>query len=308
MFLTEKPNDNVILFPKTVEYYQFELTRMLETERYGEAIRMLRFLITCHNQDERIQEEWLALLQWLQTMFPEEVFSDSALGTDEEDMSEADMLRDHVASKVREDSGYTERLLDLLEHPQSVENLLLALDQLAFMEHPEINKKLCLFVTGQEQHPLIQYKVLQTLKLRGVSGPLKLTKHGETLVVDVEDTPATFDDFPGPITEIIERVQDMSQLQQPALAYFAQETWNEFLAFIYGTQQYRQMLLQDQACVDVWAAAFHFVLLDKVFDNGDKEEILELYGITADLVFQWEQAYRVMQSFAASTFTRGKGM
>ncbi|NOU95985.1 hypothetical protein GC093_22580 [Paenibacillus sp. LMG 31456] len=304
--MTEKPNDNVILFPKTVEYYQFELTRMLETERYGEAIRMLEFLLTCHNQDERIQDEWLALLQWLQTMFPDQVFP--SLDSDEgEELSEADMFRQHLAVKERADSGYAQRLLELLEHPQSVENLLLALDQLAFLEHPEINEKLSEWVTKQEQHPIIQYKVLQTLKLRGVTGPLKLSKQGETIVVDVEDTPVTFGDFPDPIGEIIERIQDMSQMTQPALAYFAQETWNEFLAYIYGTAQYRQMLRQDKACVDVWAAAFHFVLLEKVFNSGNKEEILDLYGITNELVFQWEQAYRVMQSFASSTFSRSQG-
>ncbi|MFD0678844.1 MULTISPECIES: hypothetical protein [unclassified Paenibacillus] len=304
--MTEKPNDNVILFPKTVEYYQFELTRMLETERYGEAIRMLEFLLTCHNQDERIEDEWHALLQWLQTMFPDQIFP-TPDSEEEEELSEADMFRQHLAVKERADSGYTERLLDLLKQPQSVENLLLALDQLAFLEHPEINKKLGEFITKQEQHPIIQYKVLQTLKLRGVTGPLKLSKQGETIVVDVEDTPVTFSDFPDPIGEIIERIQDMSQTVQPALAYFAQETWNEFLAYIYGTAQYRQMLRQEQACVDVWAAAFHFVLLEKVFNSGDKEEILDLYGITNDLVFQWEQAYRVMQSFASSTFSRSQG-
>jgi hypothetical protein len=304
--LTGKPNDNVILFPKTVEYYQFELTRMLETERYGEAIRMLQFLLTFHNQDERIQDEWHALLQWLQTMFPEETFPAPEDG--EEDLTEAELLRQHLAVKERDDSGYAEKLLDILQHPQSMENLLLALDQLAFLEHPAINDELCKWVTSREQHPIIQYKVLQTLKQRGMTGPLKLSKQGETVIVDIEDTPVSFDDFPAPVNEIIERIQDISQMIQPALAYFAQETWNEFLAYIYGTAQYRQMLRQEQSCVDVWAAAFHFVLLEKVFDNGDKEEILELYGITSDLVFQWEQAYRVMQSFASSTFSRSPGL
>ncbi|PZE19945.1 hypothetical protein [Paenibacillus xerothermodurans] len=300
--MSDKINENVILFPKTVEYYQFELTRMLETERYREAIRMLDFLLTCHNQDERIHEEWRALLQWLKTMFPEETLPMAEL--EDEELSEAELLRQRMADKERDNSGYAERLLDSLQqYPQSVDNLLLALDQLAFLEHPGINQRLTEWVTADERHPLIQYKVLQTLKLRGMTGQLELTKNGETIVVDVEETPSSFEDFPAPISEIIERVQDISQMDQPALAYFAQETWNEFLAYLYGTAQYRQILRQERECVDVWAAAFHFVLLEKVFEDGNKDEILDRYGITNDLMFQWEQAYRVMQSFVAATFS-----
>jgi hypothetical protein len=299
--LSEKLNENVILFPKTVEFYQYELTRMLETERYGEAIQTLSFLLTCHHQDVRIEEEWQALLQWLQTMFPEEVYAFGAEG--EEDITETELLRQHLSIKVQADSGYAERLLGMLQHPQSLENQLLALDQLALIEHPEINAKLSEWLSAHEQHPLIQYKVLQTLKLRGVTGSLLLEKHGEKIEVIVEDTPKSFEDFPSPINEIMDRFQEVCQTHQPALFYFAQETWNEFLAFIYGTAQYRQMLRQEYECVDIWAAALHLVLLEKVFDGGVRDDVMDLYGITNELVFQWEQAYRVMLQFAAEIFS-----
>ncbi|NHN30134.1 hypothetical protein [Paenibacillus agricola] len=300
--MSEKLNENVILFPKTVEFYQYELTRMLETERYGEAIQMLSFLLTCHHQDRRIEEEWEALLQWLQTMFPEEVFAFGEEG--EEDLTETELLRQHLSIKTQSDSGYAEKLLGMLEHPQSLENQLLALDQLAFIEHPDINAKLSEWLSASEQHPLIQYKVLQTLKLRGVTGPIQLEKHGERIIVQIEETPKSFDDFPLPIHDIMERFEEISQTQQPALFYFAQETWNEFLAFIYGTAQYHQMLREEWDSVDVWAAALHLVLLEKVFHSGGKEEIMELYGITNDLMFQWEQAYRVMLQFAVEIFSQ----
>lgn len=300
--MSAKPNENVILFPKTVEFYQYELTRMLETERYGEAIQMLSFLLTCHHQDARVEEEWQALLQWLQTMFPEEVFAFGDEG--EEDITETGLLRQQLSIKVQADSGYTEKLFGMLQHPQSLENQLLALDQLAFIEHPEINAKLSEWLSAREQHPLIQYKVLQTLKLRGVTGSLQLEKHGEKILVEVEDTPKSFDDFPTPVKEIMDRFEEISQTDQPTLFYFAQETWNEFLAFIYGTAQYHQMLREEWECVDVWAAALHLILLEKVFHGGAKDEIMELYGITNDLMFQWEQAYRVMLQFAAEMFTQ----
>ncbi|WP_028547646.1 hypothetical protein [Paenibacillus sp. UNC451MF] len=300
--MSGRPNDNVILFPKTVDFYQFELTRMLETERYGEAIELLRFLLACQSQDERVQEEWHALLQWLQTMFPE---AHIALSDEDgqDDLTEQDILREHLAGKVREDSGYTDKLLGMLQESHSMENQLLALGQLAFLEDSRINGKLAEWVTTGEQHPMIQYKTLQTLKMRGMSGMLQLRKNGETILVEVEDTPSDFDQFPSSINDILERIQENSQTSNPALAYFAEETWNEFLAFVYGTSTYRQMLLMDRESIDAWAAALHFVLLERVFESGDRDEVFELYGITNELLFQWEQAYRIMQQFATATFT-----
>jgi len=278
---------------------------MLETERYGEAMRLLRFLLTCQSQDERVEQEWSALLQWLLTMFPEAEGQEPDGAGTEVDLSEQDMLRERLAAKERDDADYALKLLDTLRRPTSMENQLLALDQLALLDHPAINARLIQWIAGGEQHPLIQYKTLQTLKLRGAQGLLELTRNGETFVVEVEETPADFDQFPSIIQEIIDTIQQVSQTNHPALAYFAQETWNEFLAFVYGTSQYRQLLRMDRGSVDAWAAALHLVLLERVFESGNKEEILELYGITSELQFQWEQAYRVMQQFASSTFTGG---
>jgi len=304
MQLTEQPTSNVILFPKTAEFYQFELTRMLETERYGEAIRVLQFLIGCQQPDERLHEEWQALLQWLLTMFPEERF-EAERGSEEEDLTEAEMLRDRLAAKAQQDSGYAEKLLGMLDNRQTLENQLLALDQLALLEHSGVNitARLVEWITAREWHPLIQFKGLQTLKLRGMTGLLELRKNGETILVQVEDTPSGFEEFPSIVNEIMDRVQEISETNQPALAYFAQETWHEFLAFIYGTASYRLMLRQDRDHVDVWASALHLVLLEKVFHSGDKMEIFDLYGITGSMEFQWEQAYRMMQQFASVMFS-----
>ncbi|MCZ8519124.1 MULTISPECIES: hypothetical protein [Paenibacillus] len=303
--MSGQPSDNVILFPKTVEFYQFELTRMLETERYAEAIGLLRFLLSCRSEDEKAREEWQSLLDWLQMMFPDIAFhGEGREGTDEEDSwSEEELLRQHLSGK-QEEGEYAEKLLEHLMHQEAVDKQLLALDQLAFLNHPAIDDALLEWIAERPMHPLIQFKTLQTLRKRGVSGRLELAKNCETAVMEIEETPAGFDQFPSQIQEIIARVQEISETQYPALSYFAAETWNEFLAFVYGTAAYRQMLKQDPACVDLWAAALHLTLLEKVFDGGDRAEIFELYGITSDLMFQWEQAYRTMQLFAASIFTR----
>lgn len=294
--------DNVILFPKTVEYYQYELTRLLEAEQYGEAIKLLRFLLTCQSDDGRAREEWQSLLDWLHMMFP-----DFAIGPEsdmDQDLSETDMLREHLGAKGESSAEYAHKLLQSLRENRDVDKLLLALDQLAFLDHPDIDQALLDWFTENPLHPILQFKTLQTLKKRGITGTVQLNKNGEAAEVHIEDTPAGFDQFPSQIQDIIHRVQEISETQHPALSYFAGETWNEFLAFIYGTSYYYQMLKQEAACVDVWAAALHLTLLERLFEGGDKTEIMELYGITSDLMFQWEQAYRLMQQFAANVFTR----
>ncbi|TVY11871.1 hypothetical protein [Paenibacillus cremeus] len=300
--MMEQPNDNVILFPKTVEYYQFELTRLLEAERYSEAIQTLRFLLACRSDDQRAREEWQSLLDWLQMMFPD-LALELPYDTEDDD-SEVDLLKQHLLAKTELTPEYAERLLSSLFEQHAVDKQLLALDQLAFIEHPGIDDALIRFLSTPALHPLIQFRTLQTLKKRGAAGTLLLTKNGEPTEIEIEDTPSGFDEFPSQIQEIIKRVQEISETQHPALAYFAEETWNEFLAFIYGTSAYRQMLKQDSAYVDVWAAALHLTLLERVFDGGDKEELQELYGITGEMAFQWEQAYRMMQQFAHIVFSR----
>ncbi len=123
-------NDNVILFPKTVEYYQYELTRLLESEQYGEAIRLLRFLLACQSGDARAREEWQSLLDWLYMMFPDLIFKpESDL---EQDLSETDLLREHLSAKGEQSLEYAQKLLESLKEHKDVDKLMLALDQLAF--------------------------------------------------------------------------------------------------------------------------------------------------------------------------------
>lgn len=302
------PRDNVVLFPKTIEYYQYELTKLLEGERYGEAIRLLRFLLACRVDDDRSREEWQSLLQWLEMMFPELTsmgLASMPAGLEgEEEVTESGLLRRSVQNKAKQQSDYAEKLLAMLDAGERSDKLQLALDQLAYLDHPRIDEALLGWLARETLHPLVQFKALQVLKLRGVKEQVKLMRGGEEVVLDIEDTPSGPDEFPWQIREMIARVQEISETTHPALSYFAQETWNEFLAFIYGTSTYAQLLRQEPGCVDVWASALHLMLLDKLFGGGNKEELLEMYGITSELEFQWEQAYRVMQQFAAVTFRR----
>lgn len=58
---------NVILLPRTIDYYQMRLTRLLETDRFAEAAELLRFLLQCRTDDERTVEEWRMLLEWMES-------------------------------------------------------------------------------------------------------------------------------------------------------------------------------------------------------------------------------------------------
>ena len=66
--------DNVILFPKTEQFYEDELTKLLRSEQYKEALDMLAFLLQFPNVDTNKSEQWEALRHWLLTMFPETMF------------------------------------------------------------------------------------------------------------------------------------------------------------------------------------------------------------------------------------------
>lgn len=299
----EPAKENIVLFPKTVEYYQYELTRLFEAERYSEAASMLRFLLGCRNEDVEAAKEWASLLSWLEMMFPELVHpSLYSEGEQEEDieLTEGELLRGHLQHKHSDSEAYAARLLDSLENADTADKVLLALSQLTYLDSPLISESIIGWLTSRPIHPYIQFRALQALRARGETGTITLQRRGEEVLLQLEDTPSNPEQFPLQIRDIIGRVQEISETNHPALSYFAEETWGEFLACTYGTSQYRQMLRQDPGCVDVWACALHAVLMERLFGGADKQELFEMYGITERLSFQWEQAYRSIHQFAES--------
>ncbi len=133
---------------------------------------------------------------------------------------------------------------------------MLALEQLIYVKHPSINASLEQWVQTQPRHPLLQFKVLQTLKARGAAEVLQIPKPGGQVTIDLQDVPAHFDEFPSQITEIMARVQEISEINNPTLGYFAGQVWNEFLAYIYGTTVYYQILKQPTDATDAWLGRF----------------------------------------------------
>ncbi|KIL40291.1 hypothetical protein SD70_14450 [Gordoniibacillus kamchatkensis] len=310
MIIVETPN-NVILLPATVRFYEKELTVHLERERYEEAVKLLLFLRDCHGVAADKAEEWSALLNWLQTMFPETALLRPGEGRaaagepeDEEDEEDGDSgeeqyVRQYVSDKSGQNRAYGLQLIELLHAAASPERQLMALEQLAFAERSDLNELIIQWLATTETHPMVQFRALQTLKKRGCKGAVRFPKFGRTVQAEVEDTPVSFDDYPGPIRDIIARIEEISEVSQPDFSYFARQTWLEFLAYAYATPIYRDVAAADrEGAVDAWAAALHRMLLELIFGAADVAELAELYGITSALEPEWEAAYKELKRFA----------
>ena len=283
--------ENVVLMPQTVEYYQKELTRMLETERYDEAIRLLNFLLHCSFVDHRTEEEWRSLLHWLQTMFPEHE------NGREEEWSEEAIRRQVLRRKTELDRSYTDKLYGMLQQTDSPEKQMLALEQLMHIEDPGIDEYLRLWLCGQPLHPLIQFKGLQALKIRGETGAICLPRSGRNILVNIEDTPLSPDEFPEQVAEVMQTLQHVSDSTEPDLYQFAGQMWELFISSVYGTALYNRLCGHGPESADAWAAAIHTVFAEIVHGKANRGDIVELYGITANLQSEYNEAYQILQAF-----------
>lgn len=290
-------NNNIILFPKTVEYYQFQLTRLLETESYAEASELLSFLLSCQADDNQTYEEWKSLLEFLHTSFSTELELEQ-----EYEYSEDDFIKQRVKEKLEEDQHYAKKMLDTLLQNPAMEKKMLALEQLSFLEHPQINETLKRWIENVDLHPLVQFKVLQTMKSRKVQGNTTMAKCGEEVKVDIQLTPLSFEEFPLPMQQILQRVRDISEVNHPALTYFSEQTWKEFLSYVYGTSLYQMLAETGETECNLWAAALYHVVIQTMLGTANENETKELYGIGKEMLFRWEQAVRYISNFVESAY------
>ncbi|MNB67693.1 hypothetical protein D3C75_141840 [compost metagenome] len=289
-----------MLFPKTLEYYQIQLTVMLEGERYGEAAELLRFLLQCQGQEQRHYEEWQSLLDWLEAAFPQAMqtsYTDSPSEQDDE-VGEADMARQLAESKLREDADYAGKLLRKVMNEPLSEGTLLALEQLSYFEGEEVDYALTDWVQNPGIHPILQFRTLQTLRRRGVQGAVDLKRGQESVVVEIDTVPLNNEDFPVQTAQVLERVAEHTETHEPTLYYFARELWAEFIMVIYGTESYYSILTGDEGTLDLWAGALHQTVSETLNGTRNEEETRAMYGITEGMRFSFEQAYRMLNRFA----------
>lgn len=301
-----EPKENVYLFPKMLDHYQVQLTRMLEAEQYGEAKRLLRFLLQCRGEDRRHYEEWGNLLAWLDMAFPD-AESDGALGMQpdaEEDIDEESLRRDAL-DPGEQDEAYVQQVLYIMKNHPMIDQQMLALERAALLRSHEVDETIVKWLSEEAVHPIVQFKALQCLRKRGVTGRIAMERFGETRELEVEVTPLSMDDFPQPIQQMLDRVEKVTEVSDPTLPHFAKELWKECLQFLYGTSVYSLMLRDDEETVDCYAAALHLTLIMAVYGSADEDEIRETYGITGELRFRYEQACRALRQIA--DFQEGYG-
>ena len=150
-----------------------------------------------------------------------------------------------------------------------------------------------------ERHPTLQFKALQALRKQEAAGMVTVRRDGQTLELEIERIPLAYSDFPPAVHAIAEQVRLAAEVSDPTLAYFAEEMWKECVQAAYGTPVYLTMTAGDAGSGDVWAAALHQILLEKLHGREGDDEIREHYGIAYELRFRYEQALRWLRLYAA---------
>ncbi|ASA26478.1 hypothetical protein B9T62_25425 [Paenibacillus donghaensis] len=296
--------ENIVLFPKTLDYYQIQLTVMLESERYGEAMELLRFLLQCQGQEQRNYDEWQSLLEWLETAFPYVSRNGDAEGAaprEDEDLREEDMARILAKSKQEEDAQYPYKLLQRIQTEPLSEATILALEQLAYLEGADIDEALATWLQEAQVHPLLQFRALQTLRRRGMQGTLQLNRGSQPAEIEIESVPLKSEEFPVQVSQVLERVAEQAEVHEPTLYYFAQELWGQFIMSIYGSAEYRELLDGEYALLDIWAGALHQMVSESLNGTRLEEETRGMYGITGGMRFQFEAAYRSLKGFVKTS-------
>lgn len=289
------------MFPNMLDQYQIQLTRLLESEQYGRAKELLRFLLQCQGEDERHYEEWTSLLNWLEMAFPEAGDGDGLVAAPEqEDPDEEALIREQYLNPREQDEAYVQQVLYIMKNHPMPDQQLLALERCVYIQAPAIDEEIVEWLTGDPAiHPVVQFHALQCLRKRGASGKIELERMGETAELEIEKTPLSMDDFPAAVSQIIERVESVTESDDPTLPHFARELWKQSIQFLYGTTSFEWMIGGDEEWVDCYAAALHHVLLLTVYGKADDDFIRETYSITEPLRFRYEQACRTLRQVAA---------
>lgn len=302
---------NVILLPRTIDYYQMRLTRLLETDRFAEAAELLRFLLQCRTDDERTVEEWRMLLEWMESQrlnmsagpdgVPAETdgFADEHDTDGEDGPTEADLLKERVEQRAQADRHLADKLLALLADDRDPERQWLALEQLAVLrmgpDDGDIDRRIADWLR-EGRHPLLRFKALQVLKRRGFEGAVSYRAGKKKVTVDVRDVPESMRDFPRQVQSVLQLVQDVCEAHAPGMSDFVERVWFEYLVSVYGTETYDRLVSLEDEDVPLWAAALHHVAADLTAGTETVESLFSHYFLDESDKPAWHRHCRAIRA------------
>jgi hypothetical protein len=275
---------------------------MLETERYQEAVELLTFLLHCRTDDPQTTEEWQSLLGWLKTSLATDTVEVEADTEDDVEWTEQDLHKQRFYSKMSNDPNYVKKLLETLLNEPKLDHKMNALEQLSVADHPQIDETLKRWLEQVDLHPIIQFKVLQTLKARSATGTLQLQRCGEQVQLQITDTPMDINEYPEGIQAVLRKIRATTEIDQPNLVYFVEHTWKEFLSYIYGTSIYQPMCTMKERSIRIWSSALHQAILETMSTSFDLENLDELYKLEEQDDTERDEAYELIKSFISSVF------
>jgi hypothetical protein len=263
-----KQQGKVILFPPMIEEIQREIIEYLEQESYGKAIHLLEFVTRCRIDDRHTSDQWMKLLHGLKQQFPE-AGEQSDMPEEEETFDERQWLHHHLMHKINRDQQYLHRLMETFELALPDLQLQL-LPQLAVSESPLLVEKMKLMLQERPLHPMVRFRILQTLCKLGVSGLIRYMQMDEQVAVEIAHTPLKLQQFPAPLLQIYDRVRIVLESEDLTLMQFTEQMWEEFLSHIYGTSIYSNLLSLNHLGMNQWAAALHAFVAQAVYGDGEQ--------------------------------------
>lgn len=292
----KQQSDNLYLFPAMLDRYQLQLTQFLEKEMYEEAKELLKFLLLCQGDERQYAVEWGNLLSWLEQAFPS---GDAVDELDDAEDLEQQFRRAALGDYGSIDPGEASaKVISMLKDAVSIDQHMLALERAEFIDSAQLNEQLIQWLTTERLHPALQYKALQTLKKRGATGTIELNRLGEQVELDIEATPLALQDFPPAVNAILDKAVLALESIDVTMPILVTELWMECLQCLYGTRSYGWMLNEDQYIEDCFAAGLHTTIQLIVYGRAVEDDIREIYGITDEYRFRYEQASRIIRDVA----------
>jgi hypothetical protein len=161
-----------------------------------------------------------------------------------------------------------------------------------------ITEALAAWLESNTISPWVQFKALQVLKIRNYQGEIVISKEGAQLKVDINQVPLELEQYPEKIGLVLNMLQQVAEINEPSLSYFAEEIWEQFLAYIYATPAYEQLLHGDEVTIEVWASALHCLIGELMAGTINEVDIQSLYDIPEQSKLLWKQVFQALRNFA----------